>query len=368
MNRSARRPSAARGAIAGASILLFLGGCEVRDPVFSGTTERDENRGTEIAGSQDVGVSSALFWSGDGRTIYFESGSGTVSLHEADIETGAVRALDGPRDDYVDPVTSPGGGALYFSTDRGNGRRNTYASDGAGTPILLTDRAPGTNVLEQADGRLVLPSPDGDNVAFIVYPDSLYLFDIATAASRFIATGCIRIVAYSPDRLRVMCRRDAEGDAGFGAVILADGSSAQLLIMPREVARLQVIHWDDDAIRTIYRTNTRFRFQNVDRDSTRTLWFPGPGSGLRVIDFFNYSWSQNGERFAFWTHECLQVNRVGNCEFGQSLLYVVDMHTNQGRTVAVAKGTRGGEQLALSPDGTQVVYVFDRRIWLQVVD
>lgn len=368
MNSSGRRRPAAQGALAGASILLVLAGCEVRDPIVSGTTERDENRGTEIAGSQDVGINSALFWSGDGRTIYFESGSGTVSLREADIETGAVRALDGPRADYVDPVTSPDGGAFYFSTDGGNGRRNTYARAGSGVPTLLTDRAPGTNVLEQADGRLVLPSPQGDNVSFIVYPDSLYLFDTAAATSRFISTDCIRIVAYSPDRSRVMCRRDAEGDAGFSAVTLADGNSVQLLIMPREVARLQVVHWDDDAIRTIYRTNTRFRFQNVDRDSTRTLWNPGPGSGLRVIDFYNYSWSQNGERFAFWTHECLRVNRVGNCEFGQSLLHVVDMHTNQGRTVAVAKGTRGGEQLALSPDGTQVVYVFDRKIWLQVVD
>jgi hypothetical protein len=34
----------------------------------------------------------------------------------------------------------------------------------------------------------------------------------------------------------------------------------------------------------------------------------------------------------------------------------------------VAKGTRGGEQLALSPDGTEVVYVFDQKVWLQVVN
>jgi hypothetical protein len=367
MRRLGGRPSAARGANVAAAILL-AGACEVADPILGGTTERDEDRGTEIAGSRDVGFESALFWSADGQSIYFESGSGNVSLREADPRTGSVRTLDGPRADYVDPVTAPGGGTIYFSIDRLDGRRDTYVRTETGAPVLLTDRAPGTDVLEQADGRLVMPSPDGDNVAFIVYPDSLFLFDIVTGSRRFIATHCIRVVAYSPDRASIMCRRDAEGDAGFSAVMLDSGETSDLLIMPREVARIQVVHWDEDAIRTIYRTNSRFRIQNVDRDSTRTLWNPGPGSGLRVIDFFNYSWSANGERFAFWTHECLRLSRVGNCEFGQSLLHVVDLHTNDGRTVAVAKGTRGGEQLALSPDGTEVVYVFDQKVWLQVVN
>jgi hypothetical protein len=49
-------------------------------------------------------------------------------------------------------------------------------------------------------------------------------------------------------------------------------------------------------------------------------------------------------------------------------MYVVDLTTNTGRTVVVAKGARGGEQLALSPDGTVVAYVFDQRVWIQVVD
>jgi hypothetical protein len=367
--RARRSAAAIVAACAGLATVLLLAACDVAEPVIGTSDERDEDRGTEVAGSQTVGLRSSLFWSADGQSIFFEAGTSTVSLREVNPGSGVVRTLDGPRSDYVDAVPAPSGGSVYFSTDRPDGRRNTWLRpDSDGPPVLLTDRAPGTNVPEQADGRLVLPSPDGDFVAYIVFPDSLFLFDVTTGSRRFVATHCIRAIAYSPDRTRLMCRRDAEGEDGFGTVLLEDGEETDLVLMPREIARIQIIRWDDDAIRTIYRTNNRFRVQNVDRDSTRTLWLPGPGSGLRVVDFYNYTWSTNGARFAFWTHECLRVDRVGNCEFGQSLMYVVDLTTNTGRTVVVAKGARGGEQLALSPDGTVVAYVFDQRVWIQVVD
>jgi hypothetical protein len=368
MKQAGERRSAAIRGLLGATVVALSGACDVADPIIGGTTERDEDRGTEVVGSSGVTFESALFWSADGKSIFFESGTGNVSLREADPRNGTVRVLDGPRPDYVDPVTNPVDGSIYFSTNRPDGRRNTYIRSSSGALTLLTDRAPGTDVFEQADGRLVLPSPDGDRVAYVVYPDSLYLLDVGSGTRSFLSTKCIRAIAYSPDRARIMCRRDAEGDASFGSVTIATGETRDLLLMPREVARIQVIHWDDDAIRTIYRTHSRFRLQNVDQDSTRTLWNPGPGSGLRVIDFYNYSWSANGERFAFWTHECLRFSRVGNCEFGQSLLHVIDLQANLGRTVAVAKGTRGGEQLALSPDGTEVVYVFDQKVWIQAVN
>ncbi|MGH7500837.1 MAG: hypothetical protein ACREL7_03685 [Longimicrobiales bacterium] len=362
------RPSTRAGARLTAAVLLATA-CDVRDPVIGSSFEQEEDRGTEVPGSQMVGARSSLFWSADGGSVFFEAGTGTVALRAVDALTGQVLTLDGPQADYVDPVVTHADGPIYFSTDRQDGRRDTWLRAGGGAaPVQLTDRAPGTSVLEQADGRLVLPSPDGATTAFIVSPDSLFVHDVTTGASRFIATQCIRVIVYSPDRARVMCRRDAEGDAGFGTVRLADGEVADILLMPRELARIQVIHWDDDAIRTVYRTNSRFRIQNVDRDSTGTLWLPGIRSARSVVDFFNYSWSANGARFAFWTHECLQVNRVGTCTFGQSLLHVVELATNQGRTAVVAKGERGGEQIALSPDGTRVAYVFDQRVWIQVVN
>jgi hypothetical protein len=165
-----------------------------------------------------------------------------------------------------------------------------------------------------------------------------------------------------------MCRRDAGGDAGYGTVALETGEAGELTLLPLEFAMLQIIRWDDDAIRTLYRANSRFRIRNIDAGTTLTLWQPGQGVGLRVVDFYNFSWSGDGTRFAFWSHECLRLNRVGNCEYGQSLMHVVDLAENQGRTVVVAKGTRGGEQVALSRDGTRVAYVFNERVWIQVVD
>jgi hypothetical protein len=345
----------------------LLAACDVGDPISGPSVERPENLGVELAGSTGVTVASSLFWSPDGTEIYFEAGR-PAWLRATVVATGATRVVDGPRDDYIDASAAAGGAAVIFSANRANGRRTTYwLAAATGQITVLTNRAPGTDVANPSDGALVLGSPAGERAAYIVYPDSLFLFDAQTGDHRFVMFGCIRAIAFSPDGSRLLCRRDAEGDAGYGVVTLANGGVGDIVLVPAEVALLKLVRWDEDAIRTLYRTTTRFRVRTVEAGNATTIWWPGPGAGFRVLDFINYSWSLDGGRFAFWTHECLRLDRVGNCGYGQSLLHVVDMKSNTGQTVVVAKGTRGGEQVALSPDGRRVAYVFNARIFVQVM-
>jgi hypothetical protein len=123
----------------------------------------------------------------------------------------------------------------------------------------------------------------------------------------------------------------------------------------------------EDSIRSLYRTAARFRVRNVATGEAFSLWTPILFGGVRETDFINWSWSADGRRFVFWIHECLKLNRLAGCELGQSVLYGVDIDGNTGGPVAVVKGIRGGEQVALAPDGTRVAFVFEGRLHLQVL-
>lgn len=347
-----------------AVVVASLAACEVTEPFLTGTNERPENLGTEIAGSAGVTEFSLLKWAPDGATLLFEAGT-PASLRAANIETGQVVTVDGPRGDYIDVDFASDGRSMVFSTNLLNGSRTTYIlRDGATT--VLTDRAPGTFVTTPADGVVVLPATSGDAVAYIVRPDSLFLYDAVTGARRFIAADCTRVIAFAPAEDMVLCRGGTAAGP-FNRVRLADGEVTAIDLLPREASILKVIRWEEDAILTLYQTATRFRVRNVQVGTTTTIWAPGFSQSYRVLDFINYAWSNDGRRFAFWLHECLRIDRVGACAFGQSVLHAVDMEANTGMEVAVAKGPRGGEQIAISPDRRFIAFVFDGRIRLQPI-
>ena len=339
--------------------------CEVSEPILSGTSERPENLGLEIAGSAGVTELSFLKWAPDGVTLFFEAGS-PASLRAANIETGQVVTVDGPRGDYIDLAWARDGRSMAFAADLVNGSRTTYiVRDGAPT-VALTDRAPGTLVTTPADGYVVLPATTGDAVAYIVRPDSLFLYDAVTGARRFVAADCTRVIAFSPAGDMVLCRGGTAAGP-YSRFRLADGENLAIDLLPREASILKVIRWEENAILTLYQTATRFRVRNVQVGTTTTIWAPGFSQSYHVMDFINYAWSNDGGRFAFWFHECLRIDRVGTCAFGQSILHSVDMAANTGTEVAVVKGRRGGEQIAISPDRRFVAFVFEGRIRLQPI-
>jgi hypothetical protein len=335
--------------------------CDVTEPRIS-HLELDEQAGIEVAGARDVPFRATLAWDAASGDIYYESEDG--SLRAASVAQAGTRIID-PSRDHVE--ISAGKEAVYFVTDRAGERSAIYRAVGSRT-ILLSDRAPATSPLSAVDGMLVLAGP-GEIAAYIVAPDTLYAFDAVAGTRQVIAAGCVRVVAFAPDGERLICRVDGPRDGGYALVDLARRTLTRIDAAPSEPgSNPRLIRWHTDAVRLLFTSNGRFRVREIESGEAQALWLPPPAAGPRSIDHLNYAWSADGERFAFWAHECLRLNIGGSCTFGQSILHVVELTTNTGSTAVVVKGERGGEQLVFAPDGRAIAYVFDGRIWVQTLN
>lgn len=339
-------------------------GCDPGDP-FTSTNELPENPGAIAAAAGAISAASDLVWSADGKTLTFETEGGVLAA--LDVGTGRVTTLDGPRDEHAELSAAGAGGALYFLADRTGGRRATYRLASGGAAVRLTDRAPGGGPIVPGDGVLVAGGPGDRETAYVVDPDSLYLFDNTSSVRRFVAAGCARIVAFAPSGDSLLCKRPTQGT--FAVFDIATGAAESIALTPseRESILLRTRWTRADSIHSLYRTLTRFRLRSAATGDAFSIWMPVFFGGVRETDFRNWSWSADGSRFVFWIHECLKLDRVGGCDFGQSVLYAVDIEDNTGGPVAVVKGTRGADRVAISPDGTRAAFVFLDRLHLQVL-
>jgi hypothetical protein len=355
---------AGRAVFAGwtAAGVLMLSACSVTEPVAGSGSELPERLGTALAGTDGFAIGSAMLWSGDGTELYFEAADG--SMRAVSVTQGVTRTIDAPRT-RADASAPSGGNAVYFVADREPGHARAYRAAG-GQLHLLTDRAPATTALGGADGALVLGGPDDRLAAFIVAPDSLFVHDVGSGQSHYVRTGCVRVVAFAPQGDVLLCRLDGPRDQGYALVNLASSQATPVAALVGENGTMRLVRWDEDALRVLFTVNNRFRMRNVDGATSIQLWSPSTAAYLmRSLDFLHYAWSADGTRFAFWTHECLEINRVGQCTQGQSVLYIIELKNNTGTMAAVVKGSRGGEQISLAPNGRAVAYAFNGRIYYQ---
>lgn len=359
-----RASRAARSRPVAAAVLVAAAACDVGDPIAP-SNELPEDPGTIIAAAGSIQNATNLAWSADGSVLTFVTGTGTLAA--LDLGSGQVAIIDGARDEHAELSAARAGGAVYFLADRSGGRRSAYRLAPGGSAVRLTSRAPGSGPLVPGDGTLVAGGPGDRETAYVVDPDSLYVFDNAKATQRFVTAGCTRIVAFSPTGSRVLCKRPTQGT--YGIFALADGALETVALQPSETESLLLrTRWsEDDTIHTLYRTATRFRLRSAATGSAFSLWMPVSFGGVQGTDFQYWSWSADGGRFVFWIHECLKLDRLGGCGFGQSVLYAVDIPGNTGRPVAVVKGEHGAERVAISPDGRRLAFVFENRLHIQVI-
>ncbi len=348
--------------IAAAVLCCFLGSdCNVKDPTFS-ADELPEQLGTALAGTEDVSFNATLLWAPDAGEVYFQASDSSV---RAASSPSGTRVVDGPRD-HEDLSAAGMGGAVYF-VERQDGHNVAYRAAG-GTLTVLTDRAPATKPLGTVDGKLVLGGPNDLVAGYIVQPDSLFIFNVASATRRFVATGCVRVVVFAPNAATLICRKDGPRDGGYAMVDLSTGQLSAVAITPPEINSTPlIVHWDEGGIHVLYVATGRFRQRDLTTGTASTVWAPQPTVLMRQPDYANWSWSGDSRSFVIWVHECLKVNRGGQCIFGQSVLHHVDLVTRVETVVGVVKGTEGGEQLALSRTGEFVAYVFDGRIYIQSI-
>ncbi|MGH7500838.1 MAG: TolB family protein [Longimicrobiales bacterium] len=346
--------------LAGPGLVLALVACG--DNITDTGMELPENRGTELQSQIAVEFFTEIAWSPDGSEIYFESPGPPARLFVAALSGGPPRELDGGRDAYFDVTAAPD--AVYFTTDLEAGNRSSYRLplDG-GEPVLITDRAPSTLAQLRADGRVLLPSPSGATVVYITAPDSIFTYGVASGTRTFIARACERIVTFSPDGTEILCVTGIGGDGEFVRVNLATHATTATTVLPIAEGFPMVVHWGAAGIRALYQA--ALGGLSIWENDARTTVFQLPARGGLVIDPRNASWSVDGNRIAYWVHECLRRRGLSTCELGQSILYISELSAERSGYVAVAQGEVNGQFIALSPSAVRVAYTFEDRIYHQ---
>jgi hypothetical protein len=334
------------------------------DNITDTGTDLPENRGSVLQQQVDVEFYTEIAWSPDGNEIYFESPGATASLFAATLSGGAPRQLDTGRDAYFDITASPAGDAVYFAADLSGGTRTSYRLPlNGGAPIALTSRAPSALAQFRADGKVALPSPSGATVAFTVSPDSVFTYGVAGGVRTFIATGCERIVTFSPSGAEVLCVNGTAGTGVYRTLTLATGAISDVTVLPPTEGIPMAVHWGAAGIRALYQP--AFGGLSFWANGGRTDYFELPDRGGLILDARNSSWSSDGDRIAFWVHECLRRRGLTTCEEGQSILYIGEIGADRAGIVAVAHGEVSGQFIALSPAASRVAYTFEELIYHQ---
>jgi hypothetical protein len=334
------------------------------DNVTDTGTDLPEDRGSVLQQQVPVEFFTEIAWSVDGSEVYFESPGPPVGLYAAPLAGGAPREIDSGRDAYFDITASPAGDAVYFTSDQNGSTRSSYRLPlGGGDAVELTNRAPISLAQFRADGKVVLPSPSGATVVYTVSPDSVYTYGVASGTRTFIARGCERIVTFSPSGAEVLCVNAAGGSGTYRTLNLATGAIVDTQVLPVTEGIPMAVHWGASGIRALYQP--AFGGLSFWANGGRTDFFELPDRGGLLLDPRNSSWSQDGDRIAFWVHECLRRRGLNTCELGQSILYIGEVAADRSGYVAVAQGEVSGQFIALSPSATRVAYTFEDRIYHQ---
>ncbi len=355
-----------RGA-AVAALAACLASCSGSDITDNTGDTIPENRGTLVqTDGAAVAYLSELAWSADGSELYFEvTASGQGRLMASPLSGGSPRILDGPRDAYIGLSASPDGSSLYFSADLSAGHRTTYRVPlPSGTAQVI---APSTTPLlpvVRGDGMMALPTRDGLNVAVAALPDSVLLVNVQSGARIALGNGCQRVVVFSPDSAHLICFSGTPGAGAYYDVDIGARTLKSIAILPSQQGSIEQVQWTPDGLQVLYQNAVGLGIWNFTTQQGGTVW-PITQTQILILDRADTDWMPNGNRIAFWVHECLKLQGISHCIAGQSLLHILEPKTGRIGVVAVTHGEQPAESLALSPTGDRVAYIFDGKVYFQ---
>jgi hypothetical protein len=348
--------------------LTLLMGCVTEPDRIQPFPELPEDRGT-LVGRTYVNSNAEPTWAGNDSVVYQhydppQNAPGTYSIRIADIAGQGSRELYAHvvRDEqYGQIAATADGSVVYFRRSAGLDSVELWAQlRSEATPRLITSRG-GIFTVEL---QHVIPTPDGAAAAFTVRPDSLFVYDVASGAKRFVAFPCRQIGAISSDGTRVVCGNPGGARASLSIVNLNDGSTTPVTGSQDVLGWFRLVRFGPAGLQLFYERYPEKGVADlaagtqsvVLRDSLATLY---TGIGFR------FGWSPDGTRIAYWRWQCLTAG------FGctvQYLLEEVDVRTTAIRRVAVVRASSEEPGTPVySPDGTKLAFRAGASVYVKAV-
>jgi hypothetical protein len=297
-------------------------------------------------------------WSADGKSVYHLPQPHTAARYDAETGEKEVLTMVSPTDTIV---------ALEAGATRSDWY--TLQKDASKSRLVLRHHLPGTAVIitERATGARIRRAANGD-LAYVVYPDSVFVWRPSTRNSRFVATSCRELVAVAPAGDGVVCNSI---QAGMQELTRLTVSAPPTIVKVKQNDGYHVIPqdavWTTAGIHITFASRNKVGYETHPDPSTSFLT---PELTYPETPTSNSALAGDGKTFAFVSEWCVKV--AGSypfyyCDPTQMLFYLSNPGTRSTRRIGVhAKGNPYDRDpaLSLSPDGSRVAYVMGWRLYI----
>lgn len=338
------------------ALVTTLEACDVAGPVK--TMDLGDRHGTPVSLPEE-GDLGDFVWTTDGRELVYRT-AGTVVAWEAESGTRrVVLEVQGPRFRPWELTMSFDGRHLYYRAERAG-------AEWASLWRVPLEGGPG-ELLPSADTvGIYLLSPDNRHLVYQLGIDArqewpVWLYEIGTGLRTNLNWTLGVPLAFSPDGRRLLYAQ-VEGPTGQRVVRILTLQTGASEIIDLGIPLYKGVLWDSDGIHVLMWTFNSFQVRDLNDGVTRTLYV----SSFDGTAQFGYL-APDRSRGAFWISKCVKYEQymgTQRCTAERVALYA--FHVPSRQEFWIAGGASGGEA-AFSPDGRQIAYRLDGRLYVSAV-
>ena len=289
-------------------------------------------------------------WAPDGMSLYYLTQSHVAT--RLNVETGAKNILTtvSPPSQILEVEAGASGSEWYTLEVELPANRVILRHHSEGAATMITDRA-----LSNVGGSSMRRAANGD-LAYIVRPDSVFVWRSSTRQSHFLAAACSGLSSVAPAGDGVICF-PSQTTGGLGLVRVTAGTPPTSFQSADGLTRDAA--WTAAGIHLVFSTAFSFRYEKyldpASKFQTPEYRYPEDLSWQAVL-------APDGRSFAFANSWCARSGGLFSCDLTQTLFYVSDVTTRSTRRIGVHTGYN--PKLALSPDGSRLAYVMDGNLYI----
>lgn len=227
---------------------------------------------------------------------------------------------------------------------------------GASTEVI-TDRG-GNSLGPGPRGRVIMAGTNG-NLAYIVFPDSLFLRRKATGASQLLGVGCSAVAALSPAGDGAICYRADP----FAPPLrfTTDSPAATPISASEQYARVLEVVWNAQGIFLLSVYAGPYVFERLGESQSPFATPPTQHNESCCSGFV--SLATDGRSFAYANGYCARMVLIALCEAHQAIIYRADAVTRKVDRVAVHSGP-SGTPVSISGATRRIAYVVDGQLYI----